>query len=377
MQNEPLDEIANRSRSTAAAVMLLLACAAGCGSCSSDTSSDGRLNDAGSSTGGSGGAGGAKSSTGGSGGAGGAKSSTGGSGGAGGAKSSTSGSGGAGGAVSSTGGSGGTGGAVSSTGGSGGAGGAKSSTGGSGGAGGAKSSTGGAGGAGGLPAVGGALAVNLRSAGAYVILAESGISTVPPAVITGDLGISPMTATSVTGFSLIADSTNVFSTSTQVTGKVYAAADAVPTPSNLITAIGDMDLAFTDAAGRAPGVTELGSGNIGGMTLAPGVYKWGTALLIPSDLTLNGSATAVWIFQIAQTLTVSNAVTVHLTGGALAKNVFWQVAASVDLGTTSHLEGIVLCQTMINLRTGASITGRLMAQTAVTLDTSTVTQPAP
>jgi len=351
MQNEPLDEIANRSRSTAAAVMLLLACAAGCGSCSSDTSSDGRLNDAGSSTGGSGGAGGAKSSTGGS--------------------------GGAGGAVSSTGGSGGTGGAVSSTGGSGGAGGAKSSTGGSGGAGGAKSSTGGAGGAGGLPAVGGALAVNLRSAGAYVILAESGISTVPPAVITGDLGISPMTATSVTGFSLIADSTNVFSTSTQVTGKVYAAADAVPTPSNLITAIGDMDLAFTDAAGRAPGVTELGSGNIGGMTLAPGVYKWGTALLIPSDLTLNGSATAVWIFQIAQTLTVSNAVTVHLTGGALAKNVFWQVAASVDLGTTSHLEGIVLCQTMINLRTGASITGRLMAQTAVTLDTSTVTQPAP
>ena len=289
------------------------------------------------------------------------------------------GSGGAGGAKSSTGANGGAGGAKSSTGGGGGAGagGAKSSTGGSGGAGGAKSSTGGSGGAGGVPVVGSVLAVNLRSAGDYVILAESAISTVPPAVITGDLGISPMTATSVTGFSLIADSTNVFSTSAQVTGKVYAAADAIPTPANLTAAIGDMGLAFTDAAGRAPDVTELGAGNIGGMTLAPGVYKWGTGVLIPTDLTLNGSATAVWIFQIAQTLTVSNAVAVHLTGGALAKNVFWQVAGSVDLGTTSHLEGIVLCQTMINLRTGASLAGRLMAQTAVTLDTSTVTQPAP
>ena len=113
------------------------------------------------------------------------------------------------------------------------------------------------------------------------------------------------------------------------------------------------------------------------MTLAPGVYKWGTGLLIPTDVTLNGGATAVWIFQIAQDLTLSNAVTVHLTGGALAKNVFWQVAGSVDLGTTSHFAGIVLCQTMINLRTGASIAGRLMAQTAVNLDSSTVTQPTP
>ena len=236
---------------------------------------------------------------------------------------------------------------------------------------------GGTGGAGGAPAGGSALAVNLRTAGDYVILAESDISTVPPAVVTGNVAISPMAASFITGFSLIADATNVFSTSVQVTGKIYAADYAAPTPSNLTTAIGDMGLAFSDAAGRAPDVTELGAGSIGGMTLAPGVYKWSTGLLIPTDLTLNGSATAVWIFQIAQNLTVSNAVAVHLTGGALAKNVFWQVAGSVDLGTTSQFEGIVLCQTMINLRTGASIAGRLMAQTAVTLDTSTVTQPAP
>jgi hypothetical protein len=236
---------------------------------------------------------------------------------------------------------------------------------------------GGTGGTGGAPAGGSTVAVNLRSAGDYVILAESDISTVPPSVITGNVGISPMAATFITGFSLIADASNVFSLAGQVTGKVYAADYAAPTPANLTTAISDMGLAFSDAAGRAPGVTELGSGSIGGMTLAPGVYKWGTGLLIPTDLTLNGSATAVWIFQIAQNLTVSNAVAVHLTGGALAKNVFWQVAGGVDLGTTSSFEGIVLCQTMINLRTGASIAGRLMAQTAVTLDSSTVTQPAP
>jgi len=240
-----------------------------------------------------------------------------------------------------------------------------------------RSSTGGRDGSDGAVTGGSALAVNLRTAGDYVILAESAISTVPPAAITGNLGISPMAASSITGFSFTADSTNVFSTSAQVTGKLYAADYAVPTPAKLTTAIGDMGLAFTDAAGRAPDVTELGSGSIGGMTLAPGVYKWGTGLLIPTDLTLNGSGTAVWIFQIAQNLTLSDAVTIHLTGGAVAKNVFWQVAGSVDLGTTSHFEGIVLCQTMINLRTGASIAGRLMAQTAVNLDSSTVTQPAP
>ena len=240
-----------------------------------------------------------------------------------------------------------------------------------------RSSAGGSGGTGDAAIVGSALAVNLRTAGNYVILAESDVSTVPPAVITGNVGISPMAATFITGFSLIADSTNVFSTSAQVTGKIYAADYAVPTPSNLTTAIGDMGLAFTDAAGRAPDVTELGSGSIGGMTLAPGVYKWGTGLLIPTDLTLNGSGTAVWIFQVAQNLMLGNGVTVHLTGGAVAKNVFWQVAGSVDLGTTSHFEGIVLCQTMINLRTGASITGRLMAHTAVNLESSTVAQPTP
>ena len=133
-----------------------------------------------------------------------------------------------------------------------------------------------------------------------------------------------------------------------------------------------MQLAFTDAAGRAPTVTELGAGNIGGMTLVPGVYKWSTGLLIPTDVTLAGGASDVWIFQIAQDLTMSSAVKVLLSGGAMPKNIFWQVAGLVDLGTTAHAEGIVLSQTSVTLRTGASINGRLLAQTAVSIDSSTI-----
>jgi hypothetical protein len=218
--------------------------------------------------------------------------------------------------------------------------------------------------------------VNLGRAGDYVILAKSGVSTVPTSAVTGDLAVSPVAATFITGFSLTADSTNVFSTSPQVTGKVYAADYTPPTPSNLTTAIGDMQLAFTDAAGRAPGVTELGAGNIGGMTLPPNVYKWGTGLLIPTDVTLTGNATDVWIFEIAQDLTMSSAAKILLAGGALPKNVFWQVAGLVELGTTAHCEGVVLTQTSVTLRTGASINGRLLAQTAVNIDASTVVQPA-
>jgi hypothetical protein len=221
------------------------------------------------------------------------------------------------------------------------------------------------------------LPVNLGAAGGFAILAKSGISTVPPSAITGNLGVSPAAASYITGFSLIADSGNVFSSSQQVTGQVFAADYAVPTPTNLTTAVGDMQLAFTDAAGRAPGVTELGAGNIGGMTLAPGVYKWGTGLLIPTDVTLSGIATDVWIFQIAQDLTMSSGATIHLAGGAVPRNVFWQVAGLVDLGTTAHCEGIILGQTSVALHTGASVNGRLLAQTAVTLDASTVVQPAP
>jgi hypothetical protein len=218
--------------------------------------------------------------------------------------------------------------------------------------------------------------VNLRTAGFYAVLAKSGISSVPVSHITGNIAVSPVAATAITGFSLTAGVSGVSATSPQVTGLVYAADYTAPTPSNLTTAIGDMILAFTDAAGRAPMVTELGAGNIGGMTLAPGVYKWGTGLLIPTELTLNGSATDVWVFQVAQDLDLAAASQVVLTGGAVPKNVFWQVAGLVVLGTTAHLEGVILTKTSVAMLTGASITGRLFAQTAVTIQGSTIVQPA-
>jgi hypothetical protein len=219
--------------------------------------------------------------------------------------------------------------------------------------------------------------VNLGSAGTYAILAETGISTVPTSAVTGNMGVSPAAASYITGFGLTADATNVFATSPQVTGNVYASDYAAPTPSNLTTAIDDMQQALTDAAGRAPDVTELGAGDIGGMTLTAGVYQWGTGLLIPTDVTLSGSATDVWIFQIAQNLTVSSAASIVLSGGALSQNVFWEVAGSTEIGTTAHIEGVVLCQTSIALQTGASINGRLLAQSQVSIDGSAVVQPAP
>lgn len=220
-------------------------------------------------------------------------------------------------------------------------------------------------------------ALKLGTAGTFALLSKGGISTVPTAIITGDLGISPAAATYITGFSLTADGTNVFSTSTQVIGKVFAADYAVPTPSNLTTAISDMELAFTEAGGRAPDVIELGAGHIGGRTLVPGVYKWSTAVLIPASITLDGNANDVWIFQIAQTLGMSSATSVILVGGAQPKHVFWSIAGAVNLATTAHIEGVILTQTSITLGTGASIKGRLLAQTTIDLAADAIVQSSP
>ncbi len=222
-----------------------------------------------------------------------------------------------------------------------------------------------------------ALGVDLGSAGDFAVLAQTGISTVPTSSITGDIGISPAAATYITGFSLTLDASNEFATSTQVVGMVFAADYAPPTPNDMTNAIGDMGTAFTDAAGRAPDVTELGAGNIGGMTLTAGVYKWGTGLLIPTDVTLEGNATDVWIFEIGADLTVANGARVSLAGGADPQNIYWQVSGLADFGTTSHMEGVVLSQTSITLRTRASINGRLLAQSAVDIDSATIVAPTP
>jgi hypothetical protein len=216
--------------------------------------------------------------------------------------------------------------------------------------------------------------VNLGTAGNYLILAKTAITNIATSALTGDLGLSPAATSYLTGFAL----TNAtgYATSAQVTGSIYAADMVSPTPINLTTAVNNMSTAYTDAAGRpSPDFSELGTGNIGGKTLIPGLYKWTNNVTIPSDVTISGSATDVWIFQISGNLTMSSAKNITLSGGALARNIFWQVAGTVTLGTTAHFEGIILSMTGITFQTGASMNGRALAQTAVILDKNAVTKP--
>ncbi|MHB1178842.1 MAG: ice-binding family protein, partial [Daejeonella sp.] len=221
--------------------------------------------------------------------------------------------------------------------------------------------------------------VNLRTAGDFTILTKSGISTTGVTSIVGDIGVSPAAATSITGFGLIMDANGQSSTTPIVSGKVYAADYAAPTPAKMTTAVSDMETAYTTANGLttpAP-VVELGAGNISGLTLPPGLYKWSTGVLIDPNttVTLAGGVNDTWVLQIAQNLTVSNSAKVNLIGGAQAKNIVWVVAGQATLGTNADFSGIILSKTLISLNTGAKVTGRLLAQTAVTLIASTVTKP--
>jgi hypothetical protein len=174
------------------------------------------------------------------------------------------------------------------------------------------------------------------------------------------------------------DASNTFSTASVVTGKVYAADYKAPTPSVMTKAVSDMEAAYTNAADRAsPDHTGLGGGDIGGMILAPGLYKWTTGVIIPTDVTLSGNSTDVWIFQITQTLDISSATKVILGGTAQANNIFWQVGGQTTLETTSQFKGTILDYTKIAMQTGAELDGRALAQTAVTLDDNHVTSPVP
>ncbi len=213
--------------------------------------------------------------------------------------------------------------------------------------------------------------VNLGSAGNFTILSKTGITDVFPSAIVGNVGTSP-----ITGAALLL-------TCGEVSGKIYTVDAAGPLPcratnaTTLTAAVGDMGFAYDDAAGRvAPDFTELAAGKIGGLTLAPGLYKWGTGVSISRNVTLSGGPNDVWIFQIAGTLVQASATRVTLAGGARAKNIFWQVAGAVTIGTTAHFEGVVLAKTMIAVNTGATVKGRLFAQTAVTLQRNAVSQPA-
>jgi hypothetical protein len=212
--------------------------------------------------------------------------------------------------------------------------------------------------------------VNLNAAGDFTILSQTGITDVYRSTIDGDVGISPITGAALL---LACD---------EVTGLIYTVDAFGPNCDKTITdattltlAVGDMVEAYNDAAGRTADVTELNAGEIGGLTLAPGTYKWSSNVSISTDVTLEGNEYDTWIFQIAGNLSEANGVRVLLAGGALAKNIVWQVAGSVTLGTNSHFEGVVLSKTLIAVNTGTSVTGRLLAQTAVTLQMNTIFEP--
>jgi len=217
----------------------------------------------------------------------------------------------------------------------------------------------------------GPMPVRLGTAETFAVLSQSGITNVYRSAIVGDVGTSP-----ITGAALLL-------TCGEVSGIIYTVDAAGPLPcavtdaTFLTSAVGDMGFAYDDAAGRlSPDFVELGAGEIGGLTLAPGLYKWATGLLITTDVTLSGGPNDVWIFQVAGTLNQANSTRVTLAGGALAKNIFWQVADAVTLGTNAHFEGVVLGKTMIAVNTGTSVNGRLFAQTAVTLQMNAITEPA-
>lgn len=220
--------------------------------------------------------------------------------------------------------------------------------------------------------------VNLGSAGDFTILTKAGISTTGITSVAGDIGVSPAAATSITGFGLIMDTNNQSSHAPAVTGKVYAADYAAPTPAKMTTAVKDMETAFTTANGLttpAP-IVGLYAGNISGRVLAPGLYKWASGVLITNaGVTLAGGPNDTWVFQISQDLTVNSSAIVTLIGGAQAKNITWVVSGQATLGTNANFSGTILSKTLISLNTGAVVTGKLLAQTAVTLNASTVKKP--
>ncbi len=238
-------------------------------------------------------------------------------------------------------------------------------------------------------AIGSPTTVNLATAGNYVILAKSGITTTGATAITGDIAVSPAAATTMTGFGLVMDSSNTFSTSSKVNGKVYASNYTTPTPSDLTTAVTAMESAYTDAIGRAgPTATEVDSGilNSGTTPFVAGIYKWSTDVTVTNSITLSGSSTDVWIFQISGDLTLASAgdiasgTKILLSGGAKASNVFWAVHGAVNgvtLGTFSTFNGNILSLTQIAMQNGAVLNGRALSQTQVTLIGNTISATAP
>jgi hypothetical protein len=240
--------------------------------------------------------------------------------------------------------------------------------------------------------------VELLTAENYVILASSGISTAGTSDITGDIAVSPIAAFAMSGFSLALDPSGKFSTSEQVSGRAYAANYVPTSPANLTLAVGAMGAAYTNAAGRVnTNATRIniGSGVLGGdgvdglnggenAPLTPGVYTFGSDVTINRDITFEGTNPGenddpdIFIIQMTGNLKQVGDTKVILTGGAIATNIFWQIAGYVKVlaGPDTHMKGILLVKTAVLFETGSSLSGRVLAQTAVTLQKATITEDA-
>ena len=218
--------------------------------------------------------------------------------------------------------------------------------------------------------------VDMGTADNFVILAKTGITTTGVTAITGDLGISPAARATVTGFGETLSVDGTFATSALVLdgGKIYASDFAIPTPEMLITAIADMETAYNNIIAMADPRPEA---IVGGVTLTPGLYKSTPAVSLSTNLTLDAedNADAVWVFQITGALNVAAEVEIVLLNGAKPENIFWQVTGAVSLLANSKMQGIVLGEGVIALTDSASITGKLLGQTNVTLIANTVVDP--
>jgi len=204
--------------------------------------------------------------------------------------------------------------------------------------------------------------VDLRSTAHFTILAGAAITTTGGGIINGDVGASPITGSAI------------HLTQAQVNGTIYAVDAAGPAGSvidaNLLTtAKADLTKAFNDAAGRTPAPSgpflNPGAGNLAGLTLVPGLYKFtSTALITGADVTLTGGPNDVWIFQIAADLEVGSSVHVILAGGAQARNIFWQVGTSATIGTFAEFKGTIIASQAITINTTSAMDGRALAFSA-------------
>jgi hypothetical protein len=218
--------------------------------------------------------------------------------------------------------------------------------------------------------------VALGTSARFAILSNSALTDIPTSNITGDVGLSPGQRTDITG---LLDSDG------QVNAlyAIYASDDNGTVATMLTNAKGAALSAYNDAVNASRGTPTSISGNLNGLTLAPGLYESGTSIEISAAgflyLDGHGDSNAVFVLRSATSITTESTSEVVLAGSAQAKNVFWVAGSAITLGTNSKMKGTLIAGTSISLLTGARLDGRALIQGAsagqVSLDTNTIVKP--